>query len=660
MNTQEQEQVWTEEQFARDLERRQRLGKIVDQVLEVAIALEMSDEQNALKDLKTVVESSTFKVLVLGEFNTGKSTFINALLGQEILPSYATPATAIINEIKWGDEPAARLHFNEPDKQPFTISVDTLEEYVVIKDEPDQIQDSPYSHIELFWPIELCRNRVELIDSPGLNESKVREQVTFKYLRKVDAVVFVMMATKIGPSIREQETLDILQNSGHNELFFIINQYDLLRRERDQQAVRQRAFEQFSQYTQRPEGTAIHFISSLDALDGRIEKDSVLLERSGILPLEQVLMDFLFNERSRIKNKRAAMELQLFISRLQKVIPDQRIYLQTPLAELRQRYSSSQSQFNQLNDDKNRIIRRVDRFRRDIRELVESKIRDFFYNLETEIDTWVAEYNTQLKFNLRIKKQVEELLGDIVSTLDTKVKEEFKEWSESLLMPFVETQVEGLKRDLERMAEDFEANLRRTRLELLGTSISSEDFNAANAGPKNALERVLAAAGGFFLMGWAGAGLGAIFGWREVLDALLPQMIVAVAVGALGLLPFLPIIMLVTGSIQGGFSVGKIIRKLKDEAAKVYKQKLREGIPKQSDKIIQQIDLELNNLSEQLEQGLELRIAEVEEQVKMALCKQEEGQQSVDAKLAEIDQMEKTLSDINVQLVEFIALIDQN
>lgn len=664
MDTQEPvviEDQYSEDQVSQDLNRRQRLGKIVAQVLTVATALNMREETDSLKDLKTVVESETFKVLVLGEFNTGKSTFINALLGQEILPSYATPATAIINEIKWGDEPTACLHFNQPDKEPVNVSVESLEDYVVIQDEAEisQIRESPYSHVELFWPIELCRNRVELIDSPGLNESKVREQVTLNYLRKVDAVVFVLAAIKLGPTLQEQETLKMLKDSGHSELFFIINQYDLLRRDRDRQAVKQRAFEKFTQYTDRPDNSAIHFISSLDALDGRIEKNTELLQQSQILPLEQVLKEFLFNERSRIKNKRAAMELQLSISRCQQIIPEQRTYLQMPLEELRQRYGAAQSQFNQLNADKSRIIRRVDRFRRNMRELIEGKIREFFYGLDSEIDSWITEYDVQLKFDLNVKKQIEEVLGDIVASLDAKVEEKFRAWSKEILLPFVETQVDVLKRDLERMAEDFEADLQRTRLELLGTSMSPDDLGSANAGPKNALERVLAAAGGFFLMGWSGAGLGAIFGWREVLDALVPQMGVAVVATLFGLAPFLPIILPVTGLVVGGFAVNKIVNKLKDEVAKTYKQKLREGRPDQIREINQQIDLELNKLSEKLEQGLEARIAEVEEQVKTSLHKQEEGQQAVDIKLAEINQMEKKLSETTVQLVEFIALIDQ-
>lgn len=645
-------------QYQEDQQRRQQLAEIVQEVLNISTALEMSDEHNSLQRLKETVESETFKVLVLGEFNTGKSTFINALLGQEILPSYATPATAIINEIKWGKESLARLYFHDSDKQPLEIPVTELEEHVVIKDDPEEIRESPYSHIELFWPIDLCRNHVEVIDSPGLNESEVREQVTLNYLRRVDAVVFIVSALRLGPSLNEQETLKMLNEYGHKELFFIVNQFDLLRRTRDREAVKERALEQFSQYTQRQQESAIHFISSLDALDGRLDSDPTRVEESGILALESALNTFLADERSRIKSKRAAMNLQLSISRSQKVIPDKRIYLKTPLEDLRQRYENAQAQFKQLSDDKSNILRRVNSFRRDIRMLIDTKVRDFFREIESDIDIWVEEYDVKLKFELNIEKQVNQVLEEIVDLLDTRVGESFGEWSESVLVPFVETQVERLKSDLEKMAREFESDLRKTRLKLLGTSISAEDLSMSEAGPKNALERVLAAAGGFFLMGLSGAGIGAILGWREVVNALLPQMAVYLAISALGLAPLLPIALIISGSIQGGLSLKRILKRLKEEVSKTYKQKLREGISEQSNKIIQQIEQEVEVLSQRLEQGLQIQIDEIDEQVNSAVKKQEEGQQAVKDKLTEIDEIERDLSDINVRLIEFIASMD--
>lgn len=209
--------------FDGDRQRRGHLAENVQEIVNALEILEMSDELEKAQQLKNIVLQDTFKVLVLGEFKTGKSTFINALLGAEILPSYATPTTAIINEVKWGDTKRAVLHFLEEDnKRPLEIDADDLEQYVVIQDDEQEIRESPYSFVELFWPIDLCRNNVEIIDSPGLNESKVREKVTIDYLSRVDAVLFVMSAVKLGPGIHERDTLEMLGRSGHDELFLLL------------------------------------------------------------------------------------------------------------------------------------------------------------------------------------------------------------------------------------------------------------------------------------------------------------------------------------------------------------------------------------------------------------------------------------------------------
>ena len=184
--------------YKTDEERRQRLGEMVQRVQEALRGLDMKLELEKAEHLYETVTRSTFKILVLGEFNTGKSTFINALLGKEVLPTKATPATAIINEVRWGEQEAARLYFRDEEKDPIDIPVDTLVDYVTIEDSEDEIRESPYSHAEIWWPLPLLQNNVELIDSPGLNESDVREQVTQNYLSQVDAVLFLMTATRFG------------------------------------------------------------------------------------------------------------------------------------------------------------------------------------------------------------------------------------------------------------------------------------------------------------------------------------------------------------------------------------------------------------------------------------------------------------------------------
>src|SRR5262249_40396692 len=84
---------------------------------------------------------------------------------------------------------------------PMQISVDQLEEFVVIpdptRDPAKSVAESPYDRVELFWPLPLCQNGVEIIDSPGLNEHGIRTKVTVDYLGSVDAIVFVMSCSAL-------------------------------------------------------------------------------------------------------------------------------------------------------------------------------------------------------------------------------------------------------------------------------------------------------------------------------------------------------------------------------------------------------------------------------------------------------------------------------
>lgn len=103
------------EQYQNFQRKRDRLSEIIQKQQNLVHLLNMTSWQEILRRLHERVREDNFKVLVLGEFKRGKSTFINALLGNEILPAYAKPCTAIINEVKWGDAPKALLHYPQSD-----------------------------------------------------------------------------------------------------------------------------------------------------------------------------------------------------------------------------------------------------------------------------------------------------------------------------------------------------------------------------------------------------------------------------------------------------------------------------------------------------------------------------------------------------------------
>lgn len=73
-----------------------------------------------------VFERETFRIMVLGEFSSGKSTLINALLGKRLLPTKANPATAFTTVLRWGETERAWL-YRDADRRGGETAVTTEE-----------------------------------------------------------------------------------------------------------------------------------------------------------------------------------------------------------------------------------------------------------------------------------------------------------------------------------------------------------------------------------------------------------------------------------------------------------------------------------------------------------------------------------------------------
>ena len=93
-------------------------------------------------------------ITVLGEFNRGKSTMVNALLGQDIIPTAIRPTTAALHFIRYGQKPAIQVHKADHSVLELPWDRNALKEYTALKDfAPESV-----NYIELSYPLEYLKD----------------------------------------------------------------------------------------------------------------------------------------------------------------------------------------------------------------------------------------------------------------------------------------------------------------------------------------------------------------------------------------------------------------------------------------------------------------------------------------------------------------------
>lgn len=110
---------------------------IVNQQTSITTKADLGDKTvlTQLNDASRQLNDDMLRVLVMGKFSGGKSTFLNALMGQVLLPAKPTPTTAVIGEIVYADHAEAVL-YPKPGysggTKPFNVGIEDLGKYIVI------------------------------------------------------------------------------------------------------------------------------------------------------------------------------------------------------------------------------------------------------------------------------------------------------------------------------------------------------------------------------------------------------------------------------------------------------------------------------------------------------------------------------------------------
>ncbi|WP_394847914.1 dynamin family protein [Pendulispora brunnea] len=262
------------------------------------------------RDLVRKLAEDRFHLVVVGEFNHGKSTFVNALLGHAALPVGVTPTTAAIHHLRYADQPEATVVFSDGRRESFPF--EQVRRFSVGGDShPDEVD-----FLEVGYPAPLLKERILLVDTPGVNDlSLQRADITYSYIPRADAVLFLLDAGQI---LKESERVflqDKLLKASRDKIVFVITKWDLLNKDEQGEALGY-AKEQLAKLIKDP---VVFPVSAEESLV-RAEKGETGPETSGMPELVTHLTRFLAEERGRILLDNALGEGLNVVKLLQKGI----------------------------------------------------------------------------------------------------------------------------------------------------------------------------------------------------------------------------------------------------------------------------------------------------------------------------------------------------
>ncbi|UBF28422.1 dynamin family protein [Kovacikia minuta CCNUW1] len=399
--------------FLNDLDRiaksRQRISDYLSRIAETLTQAEFDGERASGKlGLEREIEDTTvasknlkqgvFRLLVLGDMKRGKSTFLNALIGENLLPSDVNPCTALLTILRYGPEKQVTIYFNDG-KPPEQIDFkDFKQRYTIAPEEAKQLEQQQQqafpdvTHAVVEYPLPLLEKGVEIVDSPGLNDTEARNELSLGYIVNCHAILFVLRASQ-PCTLAERRYLENYIKDRGLSVFFLINAWDQVKEglidpdDAEELAAAEAKLRQvfhanlaaycqvdgIDTYDER-----VFEISAISALRRRVKDSTASLEGTGFPAFMGALNTFLTQERAIAELRQARTLARQAFTRVREAIERRIPLLDQNVEELKQRISSVEPQFSQLS-----AIR--DEFRDEIRKMRDRKARTIADSFRTYV-----------------------------------------------------------------------------------------------------------------------------------------------------------------------------------------------------------------------------------------------------------------------------------
>jgi len=373
------------------------------------IATQLNVPINDFDFLTRVINKNTFDIVIIGEFSSGKSTLINALLGIDLLPTLLEPTTARITYISYSENPQIVIKMKDRSKTVHPFEESFLKS--LIAEEKSLINEIDIIEVLLNNP--LLQNNIRIIDTPGTNDTdEQRVALTYGLLPEADAVVYVTVYPVTASNVEVYKN-HILGNKLKN-IFFVLNKIDVLgddlqlAAEDVQSWFRKQSPEEISKF---------YTVSALDYLDGILDGNEDLVISSKFKNFSKDLHTFIESSEKydnlKIQYDAVFQKIKLQITELIKLKAGG---LSLPEESFEQR--------------KEELKKKLKLFREQTRELENQVERDFdslTYKVEESLNSLLNEI---LSIANEIFSNERRDLNLLVKDLEMAIKYKYETWRE--------------------------------------------------------------------------------------------------------------------------------------------------------------------------------------------------------------------------------------
>lgn len=666
---------------------RRNLLELLGKAADSAENLSLNEKATRFRELQDQLKNDTFKIQIVGTVKNGKSSFTNALIGQNILPVNDIPCTAVVSEVKYGENKKAIVHFCSPmptglleeipketckyiekynygkdasgsDVQipPLEIPYDQLNKYIAIpeptpdilfdeekfKEYRDKIdQESPYDVCELYFPAEILKNGVELVDSPGLNESPKRTQVTLSYLERADAVIYLIDATHAFTEVERNVINERLLKLGYTDLIMVANRFDIVNNKEKLKLFVQSVAQGYTT------NKDIYFVSAFQALKGIEKSDNTLLNESGIPQFKVFLTDYLTRKKGLVKIKKPANQLKniLVDDLIKQEIPRRLESLDTDAQVLQKRLNDATPKLASLKAKREDMANSMESNIPLAIIPIQAAIKAFYDELQNEIHTWVNDFTPKTDWLIFASKEDKEnVTKEILEFVKGKTSEKFDKWNKETFQQVVQKQANfvfgKLKENIDGISED-----------IIAIDNILKGLNAGHVSAINIAERVAGIAAMLFLpMGRAGGELFAGgFDFSKFMKTFAVDLGVGMGVGLIATLIWPPLGLIaaiagvITGLLKGGATA---MADTKTQITNHIVKAISESEDQQIKDVINKVRGTFDNIKESVLKGVDTEINTVEEQVKQIEEIVKNGQKSISVQRCQLQETKKSLAKI--------------